>query len=192
MRHLSALLVMLFANGCFFLPSWGGWSGDDDWTGYDEVHEIDGRVENAWLGGDMNDIGEFTGDAYEVTYYGGYGSSTITMHAGREGGDDFGWAMLALSTTDEEGFEGDTFAPGSRLDTENGGLDATGCTGPSHGDWDFDGHAQRVEVEVEEGPIANSRLIHFRAYFDGEGVTEGSFVLLLETPSDPGTGVVDG
>lgn len=190
MRHLSVLLVLLFANGCFFLPSWGGWGDDDEWTEYEGVHEIDGRIEGAWLGGDMNDIGEFEGDAYEATYVGGYGSSTITLHAGEEGGDDFGWAMIGLSTYDEGGFEGATFEPGARLDSSTGQLDAQGCTGPSHGNWEFDGHAQRVEVEVEEGPTVGSRQIHFRAHYDGQGVTEGSFVLVIDEPSD-GSGVVD-
>lgn len=191
MRHLSPLLVMLFANGCFFLPSWGGY--DDDWTTYEDVHTVDGQIENAWLGGEMADIGTFEGDAYEATYYGGYGSSTVTLHAGSAGGDDFGWAMLGLSTYDEGGFEGDTFAPGARLDSESGQLDAQGCTGPSHGDWQFDGHAERIEVEVEEGPELNTRLIHFRAYFEGQGMTEGSFVLVIEEPSNgAGTGVVNG
>ncbi|MCA9609820.1 MAG: hypothetical protein KC619_29680 [Myxococcales bacterium] len=192
MRYFSALLVMVLANGCFFLPSWGGWGSEDEWTSYDEVHEIDGHVEGAWLGGDMVDIGNFEGDAYQVDYYGGYGSSSVTMHAGSDGGDDFGWAMLALSTADPDGFEGETFEPGASLDSDSGQLDAQGCTGPSHGDWNFDGHAQRIEVQVEDGPQPGSRLIHFQAYFEGQGMTEGSFVLLIDTPTDPGTGVVDG
>ncbi|MBX3269186.1 MAG: hypothetical protein KF729_02930 [Sandaracinaceae bacterium] len=195
MRYLTAMLVMLLANGCFFLPSWGGgWSGDDDgWRDVDGYHEVDGRIEQAWLGGSMRDLGAFQGDAYEASYVGGYGSSSVTLHAGERGGDDFGWAMLALSTSEEGGFEGEAFEPGSQLDTENGdSLGAVGCTGPSHGNWDFDGGADRVVVEVEEGPALNTRLIHFRAEFSGQGVTEGSFVLVIEAPSgSPGSGTVD-
>ena len=35
MRYLSALLITIFANGCFFFPSWGSF-GDDDWVEYEE------------------------------------------------------------------------------------------------------------------------------------------------------------
>ena len=195
MRNLlAALFVVLFANGCMFLP-WGsgGWSDDDDWVDYGDVHEIDAQVEDAWLAGDMADLGEFEGDAYEVTYYGGYGASTITLHAGEDGGEAFGWAMAGLTTYDEGGFEGDTFAPGQTVSMEDGQLDIQGCTGPSHGNYLFDGHAQDIEVTVEEGPTPGSRLFHFRAVFevDNGGVTEGSFILIPDNTGST-TGTVNG
>jgi len=186
--HLILLSTLLLANGCFFLPSWGDdYYDDDSWDGYDEVHEVDGQISEAWLGGEMRDLGTFEGEVYEAEYVGGYGSSTITLHAGQNGGDEFGWAMIGLTTYAEGGFEGDAFAPGSTVTLEDGQVDAQGCTGPEHGDWDFDGYAEVVEITVEEGPTPSSRLFHFRAVYtqDDGGTTEGSFV--LELPDD-GTG----
>ncbi|HHH31613.1 MAG TPA: hypothetical protein ENK57_25145, partial [Polyangiaceae bacterium] len=116
-------------SGCALMGPWGG-SGpeDDSWT-YSE-HSIDAEIQQASLSGDMADLGAFDGDAYEATYDGWGGASTITLHAGQDGGSDFGWAMLGLTTYAEGGFQGDTFAPGARLTLESGELDAQGCTGP--------------------------------------------------------------
>jgi len=191
--HLILISTLLLANGCFFLPSWGGDDYYDDWDSYDEVYEVDGRISDASLSGNMYDLGTFEGDVYDAEYVGGYGSSTITLHAGENGGADFGWAMIALTTYEEGGFEGDAFLPGNTVTLEDGaGLDAQGCTGPEHGNWDFDGHAEVVEITVEEGPTPSSRLFHFRAVYsqsDG-GTTEGSFV--IELPEDGAGGTVRG
>ncbi len=186
MRNLTLLIGVFTMSGCFMLPGTGY---DEDWDTYEEVHVVDAQIQDAWLAGDMRDLGTFEGDAYEVSYYNdrSYGSS-ITLHAGEAGGSDFGWAMLRLTTQVEGGFESDTFAPGARLTVESGQLDAQGCTGPAYNNFDFDGYANQIEVEVEEGPTPNSRLFHFRAVFDQAdgGETEGSFILLDE-PTAPGT-----
>jgi len=183
MRTLAALALMLSFTGCAFSapppPGWGDDSVDrptDPYVGpsYSDPSSL-GRVEDAWVGGDMNDLGRFEGDAYGVDYVGGrYGS--LRLDAGRRGGSDFGWAMIALSTSAPGGLEGDAFAPGS--DT-TGQVDAQGCTGPDEGDYIFDGFANDIDVTVEPGPSDNSRLFHYRADFGSEGYTEGSFVLYL-------------
>ena len=131
-----------------------------------------GPVESAWLAGEMETVGRFDGDAYQVD---GSGSGRrLTIHAGR---GSFGWVMIRLGTSDADGFSGDRFRPGAHLDSAAGVVYATGCSGPSHGDWDYDGPADRVVVDVEEGPEPGSRLFHFRAdYSDGQH-TEGGFVV---------------
>lgn len=181
MRYLTLLTTMILFTGCGFVTAPPGWSGGDDfvddWEVPPDYTPIDGRVENAWVGGSMSDIGTFEGDAYEAEYLGGYGYSSLTLHAGARGGDDFGWAMIRLSTSDEGGFESDNFAPGT---THTADVNATGCTGPSHGSYIFDGGAQNVTVTVEPGPTDNSRLFHYFAEFRTEGHTEGSFVLYMD------------
>lgn len=181
MRYLtiSATMLLLLFAGCGFVTTPPGWEGDtvERWDVPEDYSVIDGHIENAWVGGQMTDIGTFEGDAYQADYSGGYGYSSLTLHAGARGGDDFGWAMIRLSTSDEGGFESDNFAPGT---THTSGVQATGCTGPSHGNYDFDGGAQNVTISVEAGPTDNSRLFHYFAEFTTEGYTEGSFVLYID------------
>lgn len=177
MKKLTVLLALAapLVQGCFFLPSW-----DDDYTYEEESdpyvyeHTIDAQVEDAWIGGDMRDLGQFEGDAYEATYYG----SNLTLHAGENGGADFGWAMISLSTYEEGGFEGEAYQPGTTHNSnDEPGLRAQGCTGPAHGNYIYDGYADVVEIEVEEGPTDGSRLFHYHAVYEGQGDIEGSFVL---------------
>lgn len=176
MKKLTVLLALALplVPGCFFLPSW-----DDDYEyepddRYEYEHTIDAQVDSAWIGGDMRDIGQFEGDAYEVTYYG----SNLTLHAGESGGDDFGWAMIRLSTYEADGFEGEAYQPGTTISSnDDPGLRAQGCTGPSHGNYIYDGYADLVEIEVEPGPTPDSRLFHYHAVYEGQGDIEGSFVL---------------
>ena len=180
MRYLTLMMTMLMFTGCGFLTRgpWGG--GGDDWVDeYDSPPEygtVDGRIEGAWVGGQMVDIGTFEGDAYEANYIGGYGYTSLTLHAGDRGGDDFGWAMIRLETSDEGGFESDNFAPGT---SHTADVSAVGCTGPTHGNYNFDGGADTVTITVEPGPTDDSRLFHYFAEFSTEGHTEGSFVLYM-------------
>lgn len=134
-------------------------------------------VEQAWLAGQMQTVGDFEGDVYEIEHY---DDSSITLHAGR---GSFGWVMIGLYTAEPDGFRSDAFAPGTHIesgiydDGSAGNTDAVGCSGPSHGNWDFDGGADNLVIDVEEGPEPGTRLFHFDAtYTDGQH-TEGGFVL---------------
>lgn len=182
MRYLTTLAAFFVFTGCgFFAPPAPGWGEDDivvdDWVSPPpDYGTVDGRIENPWVQGQMNDVGTFAGDAYEVQYSGYEGYSSIRLDAGRRGGDDFGWVMISLSTSVEGGFEGDQFEPGDSVNTE---VYATGCTGPDHGNYVFDGGAENVSIVVEAGPTETSRLFHYRADFSGQGYTEGSFVLTM-------------
>ncbi|MEC7523827.1 MAG: hypothetical protein VYE22_28345 [Myxococcota bacterium] len=132
---------------------------DDDYA-----ESSDYLVEDAWLSGDLPDVGRFDADAYEVEL----GWDEVTLHAGRDGGDDFGWAMtrLALSVDELAEMEG----------TQDGGW-ATGCSGPRHGSWDWDDSTSDVQVTVSPGPAAGERLVHFVADFGGGQRSEGGFIL---------------
>lgn len=179
MRHhftVFAALGALLLNGCFFFRGFDPYDEEPVEDPYVYDYTVDAELQDAWVGGDMADLGAFEGDAYEATYSG----SQITLHAGQEGGDDFGWAMIRLSTYEEGGFEGPAFEPGTTMSQEDSpSLDAQGCTGPSHGNYVFDGHAAQVEIVVEPGPTETSRLFHYTAVYDqaGGGETHGSFVL---------------
>jgi hypothetical protein len=84
--------------------------------------------------------------------------------------------MIRLETSDPDGFESDNYRPGS---THTEDVSAVACTGPSHGNYDFDGGAATVSMTVEEGPTPDSRLFHYFAEFSSQGHTEGSFVLYM-------------
>ncbi len=177
MRHITTIAAIgaLFAlSGCFFFrPYDRDDSADVVVEDPDYAFTYDAQIQEAWVGGEMADLGQFEGDAYEATYYG----TSITLHAGQEGGADFGWAMIRLSSF--EGFEGDAFEPGTTVSGEDAGVSAQGCTGPSHGNYIFDGTTNDVTIVVEEGPTPTSRLFHYTAQFDSSrgGETHGSFVL---------------
>jgi len=178
MRYLTTLVVPLAFAGCTFsshppAPPERGDPPADEMAERAAPPVTSVRIEDAWLGGEMADLGSFEGDAYEVLYG---RSNRIELHAGARGGDEFGWAMLRLTSFTSD-FEGAAFA----VDTDTtGSVDAIGCTGPEHGRYVFDGGANSVRVRVEPGPDENSRLFHVRAEFDGQGYTEGGFVLYVE------------
>lgn len=129
-------------------------------------------VESAWLAGQMQTVGAFDGDAYQIDAWGG----SITVHTGSLGGEFSGWAMFQLSTSDPDGFDAEIFEPGSTLRLGEDDIDAIGCSGPAHGNYTFDGPATELELQVDEGPTPGSRLFRFFArYPDGQHV-EGAFV----------------
>jgi hypothetical protein len=73
LTSLSTVFLLLFAGCGFFAPP--GWDTDDEyvdeWDAPPEYGVVDGRVESAWVGGEMADIGTFEGDAYQADYVGG-------------------------------------------------------------------------------------------------------------------------
>ena len=107
--------------------SWALWLGclyDPHESGGDVGRSEDFVVEDAWLSGRLPDVGTFDADAYEVDL----DSDDVTIHVGARGGEDFGWAMTRLDLSVAE------------LHATSGTLraSATGCTGRSHGSWDWD------------------------------------------------------
>lgn len=188
---LGASIALCGLTGCFFDYDLGGSPGrsgpasptprdagpyepyDPGDTGLPESDDP-GPISDAWLRGEMQTVGAFDTEAYEIEYVAGnaWNPASITLHgAGLDGG---GWAMISLSTHLEGGFEGDAFAPGGLLTSTDGDLEAIGCSGPTHGNWDFDGSGE-VTVQVEAGPTPGSRIVHYTAtYRDGQ-TTGGSF-----------------
>lgn len=176
---LGAVLSLSTLTGCFFLRPWDGGDLREPPVVNQPAPEgntSDVLISDAWLEGQMQTVGDFDTDAYEVQYtgngdeWGNYAS--ITLHGA--GVDGTGWAMIRLETYLDGGFEGDAFAPGAQLTSATGDIDATGCSGPSHGNWDFDGQGE-VTVTVEEGPTPGSRVIHYEAFYRNGQVTRGSF-----------------
>ncbi|GAB5547494.1 MAG: hypothetical protein SangKO_072540 [Sandaracinaceae bacterium] len=131
----------------------------------------EGLVHSGWLSGDMVTVGAFDADAYQIEAF----DSVVTLHVGALGGDDFGWAMIQLSLGEYASFA--EVPPGTTLSSRGAEVFALGCSGPSHGNWDYDGPADEVEVQVSAGPEPGSRLVSFTATYDGGQHAEGGFIV---------------
>lgn len=163
------------ATGCFFRWDVEGESGGGSWSEpRATASSASYVVEEAWLEGEMRTVGNFSGDAYQIDY----SRNAITIHTGARNGDHSGWAMIRLTSAVPEGFESEYFDPEAEIEAEIPPVGALGCSGPSHGNWDFDGNARSVDVTVERGDRPGSRLIHFTAVYDGGQVTRGSALLV--------------
>lgn len=173
----SALAIALFNfTGCFAGGEDPGASNRPPQSTTPQIAPTEIAIADAWLRGDMPTIGHFDTDAYEVTHRATDFASSVTLHGA--GPDGSGWAMIRLTTHLEGGFGGAAFTPGARLTSENRDLTATGCSGPSHGNWDFD-RGGDVTVLVEAGPTAQTRIIHYAASYPGGQTTEGNFTVHL-------------
>ncbi|RZO54150.1 MAG: hypothetical protein EVA89_28825 [Sandaracinaceae bacterium] len=131
----------------------------------------EGLVHSGWLSGDMVTVGAFDADAYQIETF----DSVVTLHVGALGGDDFGWAMIQLSLGEYASFA--EVPPGTTLSSRGAEVFALGCSGPSHGNWDYDGPADEVEVLVSAGPEPGSRLVSFTATYGGGQHAEGGFIV---------------
>ncbi|GAB5549925.1 MAG: hypothetical protein RLP09_39105 [Sandaracinaceae bacterium] len=146
--------------------SWALWLGclyDPHESGGDVGRSEDFVVEDAWLSGQLPDVGTFDADAYEVDL----DSDDVTIHVGARGGEDFGWAMTRLDLSVAE------------LHATSGTLraSATGCTGRSHGSWDWDRGTRDVRVTVQPGAYEQDRVVHFTAEFGDGQRAEGGFTV---------------
>ena len=178
MQRTNLLVVfLLLLGGCALVhePVGEGGAVDSPTSGAYDPTVRDTDIGQAALAGSMSTIGEFDADVYLVEP--SPGGAIVALHAGRQGGADFGWAMLRVETSVLSGFRGVEFAPGAVHTLEGGLISGLGCTGPAPHNFDFDGHADRMELRVEEGPTPGSRLFLVHAEFDGEGYTDASFVL---------------
>jgi len=181
---LVAAMAMA-AGGCFGFET--GRSGGSSWSGdsiYPDAPPPGERfgftgefaVRGGQLEGSLGPIEGFSAEAYEQTGFSEAGWSEVVLHAGTGY-----WVMTGLSV--EGGLEHPALAPGARLefprDADLGlSIDVLGCSGPSRDVFDYDEHAQRVQVEVQEGAVPGERVLLFRAIFDDSGspqVVEGSF-----------------
>jgi hypothetical protein len=183
-----AIITMLCTTttGCMFdyLTDW-----DDDDTYYDDYEdpyaysEATVEIDDAYLAGDLGNYEGFVEPAYETSGNTYGDNTTVEIH----GGEDY-WVMTRLEI--QGSLQHRDLAPGAHLEFDNStyGWDdsgepqlfvsVVGCSGPSHGDWDYDSTAGRVVVDVEQGPTPNDRVVHFQADYDYEGtvqVLDGSF-----------------
>jgi hypothetical protein len=121
-------------------------------------------VQQAWLAGDIPRVGAFEADAYQIDVSSGW----LTLHVGRRGGQNFGWAMTRL----EVGLA--DLAAGTRTP-----ISAVACSGPTHGDWDWDESTDDVFVHVERGERENERIVYFETGYGREGQTRGGFTVII-------------
>ena len=171
MRYLALSLVIVALAACSNRAPYAPPSAYEvDWVPPGDRDVLDA----ASLAGDMLDVGPFDADAYTAYRTNYYGQDIVELHAGAAGGADFGWVMLRFGTDDPDGLDGATFASGATVTT---GMQGVGCTGPSHGNYIYDGSPQDIEVQVEPGPDPDSRLFHVQAIFAEQGNVEASFVL---------------
>ncbi|MBW2463057.1 MAG: hypothetical protein JRH11_15515 [Deltaproteobacteria bacterium] len=190
---LSLVAVLATStSGCMF--DWDDWDEDYGYyeedryisPAYDPAYDTGATVdlEAGYMAGDLGDYRGFTAPAYQATEQDWGDSSTVELH----GGDDY-WVMTRLEVTG--GLKHRDLVPGAVLEFEfddygwaEGSADSgvfissIGCSGPTHGNYTYDGPADRVTVEVEAGPTANDRVLHFQAEYQNGGETqlvEGSF-----------------
>ncbi len=159
----------------------------DDGYYYDDYSETTLEIDPGYLAGDMGNYRDFSAETYETTGYSyGTDSTTVELHAG-EGY----WVMARLNITGDL----NTLEPGTHLEFDaTSGYDwdydasydgdavtyvsVTACSGPTHGNWDYDDGSQTVTVDVEQGATIDDRVVHFTATYDYEGetqVVDGSF-----------------
>lgn len=148
---------------------------------YDEL-----AIDGGYLAGDMGNYRDFSAETYEATGY-SYGpeSTTVELH----GGDGY-WVMTRLNITGDL----NTLEPGTHLEFDSSSyswdydstytgetvtyVSVTGCSGPTHGDWDYDAGSQDVVLDVVQGATVNDRIVYFEATYDYAGetqVVDGSF-----------------
>lgn len=142
--------------------------------------ESDLVVENAQQSGEMGDIVGYSAPTFQEQGYTYDGYTNVRLDSE---GDDW-WVMTSISISN---VDLDALEPGIVYATATSGvyegedpqIDVLGCSGPSFGNYTFDTHAQRAELEVEDLGDGSRRVI-YRAWFDrgdgdGDQLAEGSF-----------------
>lgn len=183
-RSLAALGLVILAtamSGCFSL---GGYDTSGSGApGGPAVTSGALTVSNGNQTGAMGDIRGFSGSATRHSgYYDSYGSN---LRIDSEGSD--WWVMSSLNVTGD--LAGPAFAPGTHRVYSSatwGGdtnVSVTGCSGPSYGDYTFDGPADQVTIDVEDIG-GGARRMRYEASFGGN-VTTGS----VDYRIDPTTGI---
>ena len=178
--NVLVLAAAMMLGGCFSLggydidegPYTGGPGGPPAVTGAL-------TVSNGVQSGGMGDIRDFEGSASRHDgYYDTYGSS---LRIDSEGSD--WWVMSAINITGD--LAGPAFAPGTHRTYTSGTYDpdtnvsVTGCSGPSYGNYTFDGPADETTIEVEDLGDGNRRLNFTTRY--GSETTSGSVDYRLDS-----------
>lgn len=137
----------------------------DDGTWDDPAPTTYGTLDVTWtqldgqLGGHALALADVTGTAT------GDWGTTLEVET-TQGGT---WALFRLSL--DEDLYADGLADGTVMSTTTGEyVDLMGCTGPSPGNFDYDGYAERVDVAVFEGAVAGTREVEITATFVEGGV----------------------
>lgn len=180
-RSLKVLAVALSLSlgGCYGL---GGYDVDYG-SGRPGPAVVSGAltVSNGIQSGSMGSIAGFDGAASEhAGSYDTYGSylriDTI--------GSDY-WVMSVLNITGD--LAGPAFAPGTHRtytsgvwDSENN-VSVTGCSGPSYGNYTFDGPADQVTIDIEDLGDGTRRM-NFETNYGGN-VTTGSVDYRIDATS---------
>jgi hypothetical protein len=120
-------------------------------------------------------MGELRGfDGAATRHEGSYDSYGSHIRIDSEGSG--WWAMSSIGITGD--LAGPAFAPGTHRvytsatwSSENN-VSVTGCSGPSYGDYTFDGPADQVTIDIEDLGDGSRRL-NYEAIFAGT-VTTGS------------------
>jgi hypothetical protein len=164
-------------------PSSSGSTYDDTGYYYGDPTVSNLVVTDGYLAGDMGAIEDFTAPAYEQTGQAYEGFASVEVH----GGSGY-WVMTRFDV--EGGLDHPDLAPGAHLEfdesTRYSGestlfISTTGCSGPSHGDWDFDAPAGHVEVDVEAGANPNDRIMYVTSYYDGYDSSGNPTVQVVES-----------
>lgn len=186
-----AAVALPFYTGCFFFDGWG-YDDDDEWSGGGSIPAPynDGTliVQDGTQYGDMGDIRGYSSDAVasNASYYGS--SSSVRLDSV---GDDW-WVMSYLSIS---GLDLVNSAPGTYRSDAYGTsglyLSVTGCSGPTYGDYTYDGGSQSAEVTITDNGDGSRNLTFvatFENYTTGERqLGSGSFTYRAGdvAPSDP-------
>lgn len=143
---------------------------DQDW-GFDPGAGLEPlAIDGARLGGSMGAQRNIAGAARrtEATSWGN--SASVTVRA-----ESTNWAAMAVVSI--EGVRVHDLAIGTRIQTrsrvsgseDQATVDVLGCSGEEDGIWDFDTHADTVELEVTEGSQPGWVRHTVRAHWDANG-----------------------
>lgn len=169
MRKASTWIVIVSSwalwLGCLYDPVSTG--GSSSVTGDDVASSGSYVVEQGSLSGDLPVVGDFDADAYQIDA----SNTSVTLHAGSRGGDFDGWAMTRLYVDLDE-----VFASSEMTVLEE--QSATGCSGGTHGDWDWDRPTNDVVVTVQPGATEQERLVTFEADYPDGSQSAGEFTVV--------------
>ncbi|MFK7985527.1 MAG: hypothetical protein AB8I08_05810 [Sandaracinaceae bacterium] len=155
---LFAALALMMMPGCMFSGSyWTGDYGDDD-IGFDYTDPSARNVTFSSLDGQLGGH-ELDVAATEGIAYGGYGT-TLELETIDEGT----WMLFRME------IPADLYAPeyeeAQFFSSVDSGVELMGCTGDAPYEFDYDGYASDVEVQVSQGAAPDTRQVDWTATFE--------------------------
>jgi hypothetical protein len=166
---LWVIVVVAFGamtSGCFRLwPSWGGSWGTSSSSSSPGSTTESLSLANGYQEGDMGDVAAFSGETFVADGYSYEGYTHVRLES--QGSD---WWVMSL--VDVTGPPLETLVPGTVyrsaqtgvIDDDDVDIDIVGCSGPTQGNWTYDTHATRSEMEVED--LGDGwRRVYFRAWY---------------------------